>query len=284
MIAEETGKSDAPVREAMGRAVGMARCVHGVPLGGSIPCPTCTPPAVPICGIQEDSRRGWISVCVLPQGHPRTGPVKHRFEWMKGHPDADPNGPGPEPTTDLPQRTPTPAPEPDLPEPPQLGYRRRRTVTPPPRRGDRRVGFPLGDPDRVRRGGEQFTSERDSDANTDDYGSPIPAPLPAGVEGHPAGSPNRGEGNVDAGGLIAAIDATQEQIAERQGHVREVIDALDVDTQRVLALAGMTNMPAHVHTTAARLQQTAHHLENEVMQGLSAAIEELETWKGQIVQ
>lgn len=272
MIAEETGKSDAPVREAMGRVVGMARCVHGVPLGGSNPCPTCTPPAVPICGIQEDSRRGWISVCVLPQGHPRIGPVKHQFEWIKGHPDADPNGPGPEPTTDLPQRTPTPAPEPGLPEPPQLGYRRRRTVTPPPRRADPRVGFPLGDPDRVRRGGEQFTSERDSDANTDDYGSPIPTPLPAGVEGHTAGSPNRGEGSVDnsVAGVKARIDAIiQEVVSAQQAafHAAEVIR-----NQRLSALGVLDASEHESGRNAVAALSIAAEKAQDVVGGLEDAI------------
>lgn len=210
----------------------MARCVHGVPLGGPNPCPSCTPAAAPICGIQEDARRGWIKVCMLPKGHPRTGPTKHQFEWHIGTPgaDADPNGPGPEPTTELPRRTPTPPPEPAPPEPTQLGYRRRREgrTTPPPRRGDRRVGFPLGDPERVQRGGEQFTSERDSDANTDDYGQPVPTPLPAGVEGHSAGTPSRGEGSVDdsVAGVKARIDAIVTEVVNAQQaafHAAEVI-------------------------------------------------------------
>lgn len=69
---------------------------------------TDLPPAEPICGITEFTRKGWFHQCVLPMGHPRYTPwMKHRFEWMPG-PNADPEGPGPEPGTPgpLPRREP----------------------------------------------------------------------------------------------------------------------------------------------------------------------------------
>lgn len=246
----------------------MARCVHGVPLGGPNPCPTCAPPEQPICGIQEDARRGWIKVCMLPKGHPRTGPVKHRFEWHIGTPgsDADPNGPGPEPTTDLPRRTPTPAPEPAPPEPTQLGYRRKREgrTTPPPRRGDRRVGFPLGDPERVQRGGEQFTSERDSDANTDDYGQPVPTPLPAGVEGHSAGTSNRGEGSVaSVAEVSAAFAAANGKIEEAQQAIHNAIHAQEEAAQLAAGAADGSGYEA-VHVGLAALTDARVHLEDAI--------------------
>lgn len=164
--------------------------------------------------------------------------------------------------------------EPNTPPPVMLG------TLPPLSEGTGPVGSPERQ-ERLRRGGGDFQPERPAEREP----PPTGQPLPAGVEGHSVGSWARGEGaSMDAGQLIAAIDAVRVQLDERRAMARAIIEGLDRDTQSVMGLSGMANMPAHVHTTAAHLQQTAHHLETEVMNGLGAAIEELETWKGQIVQ
>lgn len=265
----------------------MARCVHGVPLTDPHTCPNCAAMRAPICGVQEDSRRGWVKVCVLPRGHARTHPVKHQFKWMIGTPgaDADPSGPGPDPdnVTQLPHRTPTPPPEAPPAPPVELGYRRRRVdrVTPPPRRDGPRVGFPLGTSERRERiergGGGQFTSERESDQSEDDYASPTGKPLPAGVTGEALG---RGSVVASIAETSAAMGGAIAQIVEARQVIHGAIERHQLAIQSAQAVMdGSGHEAAH---TAFALLGTADDKLHEAIQLDQGAIDQLQTYLGNL--